>query len=136
MSEKTMDTYAHERDEHRRAYLEARPLRDEYPRVGQLTLQLTFTDARGLASYSTQLRTFAPAANAFFKIPCPSPACMGGGFDLGSVIWQLSNRSGSETSGRFDCLGRDSTDERDPHYCGLQLHYRVNVAYMRPLEPR
>jgi hypothetical protein len=135
MSEKTLDTYANERDERRRAYLEARPLRDEFPRVRQLTLQLTFTDARGFASYSRQMRIFAPAATAFFKIPCPSLECMGGGFDLGSVIWNLSNRRASETSGRCDCLGRDSTDESDPHYCGVQLDYRVTVAYLGASEP-
>jgi hypothetical protein len=135
MSEKTLDTYANERDERRRAYLEARPLRDEFPRISQLTLQLTFTDARGFASYSRQTRIFTPAATAFFKIPCPSPACMGGGFDLDSVIWKLSNGHAGETLGRSDCLGRDSTDERDPHYCGVRLDYQVTVAYVGASEP-
>jgi hypothetical protein len=100
----------------------------------QLTLQLVFTDASGLSSYSPEMRTFAPAATAFFEIPCPSAMCMGGGFDLGSVIWKLSTRAAHESSGRLDCQGRDSTDERDPHYCPLQLHYRVTVAYADRLD--
>ena len=134
MSDKPLDTYRHEREERRRAYLSTPPLRHEFPRIEQLTLQLIFTDASGLSSYSAQMLTFAPAATAFFEIPCPSAMCMGGGFDLGSVIWKLSTRAGHETSGRVDCQGRDSTDERDPHYCPLQLHYHVTVAYAGPLE--
>jgi hypothetical protein len=94
-----------------------------------LTLQLTFTDASGLSDYSAQTHTFVPAATAFFDIPCPSSMCMGGGFDLGSVVSRLSTRAGHEASGRLDCHGRDSTDERDPHYCPLQLQYRVTVSY-------
>jgi hypothetical protein len=135
MSEKPLDTYRHEREERHRAYLNTGLLRDEFPRIEQLTLQLMFTDASGMSSYSSQMRSFAPAATAFFEIPCPSTACMGGGFDLGSVIWKLSGRAGHETAGRLDCQGRDSTDERDPHYCPVQLHYRVTVAYAGPLEP-
>jgi hypothetical protein len=134
MSEKPLDTYRHQREERRRTYLNTRPMRDEFPRMEQLILQLIFSDASGQSSYSPQLLTFAPAATAFFEIPCPSAMCMGGGFDLGSVIWKLSGRAGHETSGRLDCQGRDSTDERDPHYCPLQLHYHVTVAYTGPLE--
>ncbi len=129
MSEKPLDTYRHEREERRRAYLNTRPLREEFPRIEQLTLQLSFTDASGPSSYSAQTHTFAPAATAFFDIACPSSMCMGGGFDLASVIWRLSTRAGEETSGRLDCQGRDSTDERDPHYCPVHLHYRVTVSY-------
>jgi hypothetical protein len=135
MSEKPLDTYRYEREERHRAYLNTGLLRDEFPRIEQLTLQLVFTDASGMSSYSSQMRSFAPAAIAFFEIPCPSAACMGGGFNLGSVIWKLSGRAGHETAGRLDCQGRDSTDERDPHYCPVQLHYRVTVAYADPLEP-
>jgi hypothetical protein len=129
MSDKPLDTPRHEREQRRLAYLSTRPLREEFPRMEQLTLELSFSDANGLSSYSAQTHTFAPAATAFFDIPCPSSMCMGGGFDLGSVIWRLSTRAGHETSGRLDCQGRDSTDERDPHYCPLQLHYRVTVSY-------
>jgi hypothetical protein len=130
MSEKPLDTYRHEREQRRRAYLNTRPLREEFPRMEQLTLELRFSDASGLSSYSAQTHTLAPAATAFFEFPCPSAVCMGGGFDLGDVIWRLSTRAGHETSGRLDCQGRDSTDERDPHYCPLRLHYRVTVSYV------
>ena len=134
MSEKPLNPYRHEREERQRAYLNTRLLRDEFPRVEQLTLQLIFTDASGASSYSAQMRSFAPAATAFFDIPCPAAECMGGGFDLASVISRLSGRAGHETSGRLDCQGHDSTDQRDPHYCRIQLHYRVTVAYAEPLE--
>ena len=110
--------------------LNTRPLRDEFPRIEQLTFQLTFTDASRLSSYSAQLRTFAPAANAFFEIPCPSTVCIGGGFDLASVVWSLSSRAASETSGIVVCQGHTGTDERGPRACALQLQYHVTVTYL------
>jgi len=125
-----MDIYRHEREQRHRAYLDTRPLRDEFPRIAQIIFRLHFTDARGLSSYSAQMRTFAPAANAFFEIACPSTACIGGGFSLDSVVSRLSNGARNEMSGTLVCQGRDSTDERDPHYCNLELHYDVAVAFL------
>jgi hypothetical protein len=129
MSDKLLDTCGHEREQRRQAYLNTRPLREEFPRMEQLTLELSFSDASGLSTYSAQTHTLAPGATAFFDFPCPSSMCMGGGFDLGNVIWRLSTRAGHETSGRLDCQGRDTTDARDPHFCPLRLHYRVTVSY-------
>jgi hypothetical protein len=130
MNDKPLNVYRHDREQRHRAYLNTRPLRDEFPRIGELTLQLTFTDESRLSSYSAQKRTFAPAANAFFEIPCPSTMCIGGGFDLGSVVWNLSNRAANETSGMAVCQGHCGTDERDPRPCALRLHYHVTVAYL------
>jgi hypothetical protein len=39
---------------------DTRLLRDEFPRIEQLTLQLSFADANGLGSYSAQMRTLRP----------------------------------------------------------------------------
>jgi hypothetical protein len=75
------------------------------------------------------MHTFGPAATAFFEIACPSSICMAGGFDLGRVIWNLRTRGGREATGILDCMGRDTTDDRDPHYCPIQLEYRVSVSY-------
>ena len=129
MTERHLDRYRQEQADRRRAYLDTRTLREEFPRIERLILQLTFVDPSGMSSYSPQLHTFAPAATAFFDIPCPSSVCMGGGFALGSVVWNLSTRAGQEVTGRLECQGRDSTDERDPHYCLVGLNYRLTVSY-------
>lgn len=129
MSEKPLDTYRHQREERRRAYLSTGTMREEFPHIEQLSLLLTFADPSGMSSYSGQSHTLGPAATAFFEIPCPSSVCMGGGFDLRRVIWNLCTRGGRETTGRLDCQGKDSTDDRDPHYCPMQVHYRIMVSY-------
>ena len=80
MSEKLPDRHRHAREERRRAYLSAPTLRDQFPNVEQVVLQLSFTDYSGMSQYSAQTHTFSPAATAFFEIPCPSTVCTGGGF--------------------------------------------------------
>lgn len=129
MSEKLPDRHRHAREERRRAYLSAPTLRDQFPNVEQVVLQLSFTDYSGMSQYSAQTHTFSPAATAFFEIPCPSTVCTGGGFDLGSVVWNLIRRMGEETSGRLDCQGWQSTDQADTHRSPMQLHYRLAISY-------
>ena len=129
MTEKQLDRYRHAREERRRAYLSAPTLREQFPHVEQVVLQLSFTDHSGMSHYSPQTHTFSPAATAFFEIPCPSSMCTGGGFDLGGVVWNLIHRMGQETSGKLDCQGWQSTDHTDTHRSPMQLDYRLTVSY-------
>jgi hypothetical protein len=82
--------YAHER---RRAYVDTPSLRQEFPRVEQLVVQLSFVDPKGFAKHSPQMHTYSPAAKAFFAVACPSSMCLHGGFDLGPAIAQMLSGS-------------------------------------------
>lgn len=129
MSEKPPDRYRQYREDRRRGYMNAASLREQFPHVEQVVLQLSFTDQSGMSTYSAQTLTYSPAANTFFDIPCPSSVCTDGGFDLRRVVSSLVSRGGSETSGKLDCMGRQSSDQNDTHRALLQLDYRVNVTY-------
>jgi len=129
MNDRPPDRYREQREHRRRSYMNAASLRDQFPHVEQVVLELSFIDHSGHGTYSAQTLTFSPGAHAFFDIPCPSSMCTGGGFDLRSVISRLVARGGSETTGKLDCMGRQSADQNDTHRALLQLDYRVNVIY-------
>ena len=131
MADKPVDRYRQEHEHRRQAYMSAPALREQFPHVEQIVLELAFTDQGGLNSYSAQVHTFSPAATAYFEFPCPSSVCTGGGFDLSRVVSSLIARGGKETSGRLDCQGQQSYDYRDMHRSLLQLEYRLSVAYRR-----
>ena len=56
------------------------PLRDVFPNVDQLRIELVFNDASAFIP-SPQLHTLYPAASAFFRFACPCADC-DGDFDL------------------------------------------------------
>jgi hypothetical protein len=122
------DSFRRQAESRRRAYLEAHSLRERFPGVEEIVTDLTFIDAKHLGVYSGQLRSFSAAAKAFFSIACPRALCLGGGFELDTVIAKLIERRKTALEGVLECAG--CIDPRHPHdHCGLQLSYHIVVRY-------
>jgi len=68
---------------------QAATMRAVFPQVGQLRIELTFSDSRADAP-SPQVHTLYPAARAFFRFACPCSDCEGD-FDLTPAVTQLLN---------------------------------------------
>jgi hypothetical protein len=108
-------------------------LRDSYPQVTMLHLEMRFEDRDGKTP-SPQQHTLYPAARAFFRFACPCADC-DGDFDLGPAVATLvgelddSGRSTASTvSGRLPCEGWHARERPSSRPCAIELHYRLKIA--------
>ena len=101
MVHKHIDAYKHEREARRRAYMNAPSLKDRFPAVEQLVLELTFVDPRASSRHSPQTHIFGPGARGYFEVACPFSSCTGGGFDLSAVVADLLSHGDRAAVGKL-----------------------------------
>jgi hypothetical protein len=113
------------------------PLREVFPNVDQLRIELVFNDASAFVP-SPQLHTLYPAALAFFRFACPCADC-DGDFDLSGAVASLleasagRRRGDASSSGRMDCQGFRLRDMAGEKICPMQLSFRlVSVSVRTP----
>lgn len=107
----------------------APPLREEFPELAQLRVELYFADSTRPAP-SSQSHTLYPAARAYFRFACPCFDC-NGEFDLGAEARALAAASGPrqrETRGALECVGVRSHDQRGGVRCPIQLQFRIGIT--------
>ena len=134
MVHKHVDAYKHEREARRRAYMSAPSLKDRYPAVEQLVLELTFVDPSASSRHSPQTHIFGPTARGYFEVACPFSSCTSGGFDLSAVIADLVSHRGSAAAGKLVCRGWQDRGRASEHRCLLELRYRVSASFEAPVE--
>jgi hypothetical protein len=112
------------------------PLREVFPNVDQLRIELVFNDASAFIP-SPQLHTLYPAASAFFRFACPCADC-DGDFDLTGAVASLllessvgRRRIDASSSGRMDCQGVRLRDMAGQKVCPMQLTFRLVSAAVR-----
>lgn len=114
------------------------PLREVFPNVDQLRIELVFNDASAFIP-SPQFHTLYPAASAFFRFACPCADC-DGDFDLtGAVAALLENSTGrrridASSSGGMECRGVRLRDMAGQKNCPMQLSFRLISAAVRNVE--
>ena len=126
------DSFRQQQENWRRAYAEALSLRERFPHVEQLVLEMAFTDLQEFGTYSPQMRSFSAPAKAFFAIACPRTLCLDGGFDLDVVVCTMLARGGVTAAGTLVCQGQINPTRPDHAPCQLQMHYRFEVLYDAP----
>jgi hypothetical protein len=115
------------------------PLREVFPNVDELRIELVFDDASAFVP-SPQLHTLYPAASAFFRFACPCADC-DGDFDLSGAVAELLEASGgrrridASSSGRMDCQGIRLRDMAGQKVCPMQLSFRLISAAVRATSP-
>jgi hypothetical protein len=129
MGDKLASAYKQQWESRRRAYVDTPCLRQEFPRVEQLVVHLTFVDPKGIARHSPQMHTYSPAAKAFFAVACPSSMCLHGGFELGPAIAQMLADGVEEVTGAAICPGWRGSTRSDPDRCLIEMRYRLLVSY-------
>ena len=112
------------------------PLREVFPNVDQLRIELVFNDASAFIP-SPQLHTLYPAASAFFRFACPCADC-DGDFDLTDAVASLllessagRRRIDASSTGRMDCQGVRLRDMAGQKVCPMQLSFRLISAAVR-----
>ena len=112
------------------------PLREVFPNVDELRIELVFNDASAFIP-SPQLHTLYPAAAAFFRFACPCADC-DGDFDLTGAVASLllessagRRRIDASSSGRMDCQGVRLRDMAGEKGCPMQLSFHLVSASVR-----
>ena len=114
------------RDQLMKERARAASLRQAFPRIEQLRIELSFSDGRG-RSHSPQVHTLYPAARAFFRFACTCTDC-DGDYDLEGAVTALlkSAPKGTRTaSGTLICDGARRDLPRDGTTCSIRLDYQL-----------
>ena len=129
MVSKAVDIYRHQREQRRRAYTLSPLVREEYPRVQQVMIELKSNDPAGVGHHSQQTHTFAQGAKAYFMVSCPFSTCVDGGYDLSAAVAELISHQGESVTGRLVCQGWHDRRHANERRCNLELQYRITAAY-------
>jgi hypothetical protein len=123
------DVFRRQQESWRHAYAQALSLRERFPRIEQLIVDMTFTDTRGFGTYSPRMHSFSPSAKAFFAIACPRTLCVDGGFDLDALVVKLLRNSMKSATGTLECAGHMRPGHAGQGPCMLQMSYRFEIRY-------
>jgi hypothetical protein len=134
MVTKAPDIYRHQREQRRRAYTLSPLVREEYPRVEHVTMELKFTDPAGIGHHSQQTHTFAAGARAYFMVSCPFSTCVEGGFDLSGAVADMISHQSELMTGRMVCQGWHDRNHPEARRCNLELQYKITASYDGPTE--
>jgi len=114
------------RDQLIRERTQAASLRQAFPRIEQLRIELSFSDARGRA-HSPQVHTLYPAARAFFRFACTCTDC-DGDYDLDGAVTSFlkSTPKGTRSArGTLVCDGARRDLRRDGTTCSIRIDYQL-----------
>jgi hypothetical protein len=105
----------------------ARAMREVFPTVQQLRLDLSFQGPTATVP-ATQSHTLHTAARAFFKFQCPYADC-DGYFDLGAATLAAVADPAHLTTGTVACLGKRARQVGAKESCQLRLNYIVTASF-------
>jgi hypothetical protein len=105
----------------------ALPLRDAFPAVQKLRLDLLFRSPDSL-SPATQSHTLYTAARAFFEFPCPYADC-DGQFVLDTAVKTALAVPTHQATGSIECSGNRAVRVGANELCGLHLSYTVTASF-------
>ena len=115
------------RERLRRDRAAALTLREAYPGVLQLRLDLLFRGST-LNNPAPQSHTLHAPARAFFEFPCPYADC-DGHFDLGSAVKTAVCDPMRRAAGELRCSGKRSVRVGGKECCELLLGYIVTATF-------
>ena len=115
------------RERLRRDRAAALALREIYPAVRQLRLDLVFQGTT-LHNPAPQSHTLHAPARAFFVFPCPYADC-DGHFDLGAAVKAAISDPKHRTAGELRCAGMRAVHIGGKEPCQLLLAYNVTATF-------
>ena len=112
------------RDRMRRDRAAALALREVFPAVQQLRLELLFQGSTTSTTPATQSHTLHAPARAFFKFHCPYADC-DGHFDLSAAVKAALADPAHRATGVLGCAGKRPGRMGAKELCQLRLNYTV-----------
>lgn len=110
-------------------FTRAPSLRELYPQLAQVRIEINFQDAVSTAP-SSQSFSYFPAARGFFRYACPCHSCSGE-FDLSACVDELARRAGGLQRSRrvdVDCKGLRTVDSVMREDCAIRADIRVSAV--------
>lgn len=107
----------------------AAPLREQYPRVAEVRIELQFED-RVSPAPSSQAFSYFPSARGFFRYACPCHTCSGE-FDVTRYVADLAAKSGAKARSRqvsMLCLGQRLLDRSERSACAIGVQIMVSIV--------
>jgi hypothetical protein len=129
MSKKKLDIYERQNQMRHQEYWRSPPLKEKYPKVKDLTVEISFKDYDGGSNPEPKQENYSQESKAFFKIACPHRECVSGGFDFSSAINELVTSRLDKLDGTITCQGWQDKERINKHRCFLELHYKISVKY-------
>ena len=114
------------RERLRQSRATALALRDVFPAVQQLRLDLVFRSP-GASTPAMQSHTLHAAARAFFEFACPYADC-DGHFDLSSAVKAALASPTHRATGELECEGKRPVGVGATEPCRLHLNYTVAAS--------
>jgi hypothetical protein len=117
------------RDRLKQESLRAAPLRDQYPRVAEIRVELNFSD-RVSPPPSSQTFSYFPAARGYFRYACPCHSCSGE-FDISGYVADLAAKPGAQRRSRevnISCVGHRAPDRNESTACPIGAQVLVSIV--------
>lgn len=117
------------RDRLKQESLRAAPLRDQYPKVAEVRVELNFSD-RVSPPPSSQSFSYFPAARGYFRYACPCHSCSGE-FDISSHVAELAAKPGAQRRSRevnMNCVGQRAPDRNESTACPIGAKVMVSIV--------
>jgi hypothetical protein len=107
-------------------------LRELYPQLAELRIEIQFEDGTTRAP-SAQTYSYFPAARGFFRFPCPCHSC-DGEFDVSGPVAELAGAGRARRSGELQvsCKGQRMQVANTREACPICARIRVSTV----LHPR
>jgi len=126
---KKTNIYEQHKQRYWEAYNRAGLVKEKYPQLKHLTIDMTFREPDWGDSPHPQQRSFDPNSNAFFELECPYVECVRGGFNLSAAVDELIQRGEKESSGSLLCQGWQDRERIGQYRCLLKMDYKITVTY-------
>jgi hypothetical protein len=109
------------RERRQHGYTAATTIGERFPGIGELSLELRFTQAGGSPLLSPYRQIYTADMQAFFELQCPSRDCVGGGFDLQQAVLNATRSRDGISQGLLRCHG-DSTRNGT---CSVEMTFKA-----------
>ena len=129
MRKKQYDPYERQRQRHYDAFSSAPKLKEQYPQLDELTIQLSFKEPDWGDDPADKEVTFGAESKALFEIECPHVECMDGGFNLASAVSDLVEKGLTESKGSIICQGWQDLERINKHRCLLRMNFVIRAKY-------
>ena len=116
------------RERLRQDFVRAAPLRELYPQLAEVRVEIEFRDGASPA-HSAQAFSYFPAARGFFRYACPCYSCSGE-FDISGHVAELAGASARASRTRnvnITCSGLRAHDLNERVACPVCAQVRVSA---------
>ncbi len=122
--------YFAKKEQSKQIRLDAGVVSDRFPGVSGIVIQMKYY--RKISNPALMIRTvnFFPTSYAYFNMECMVKECVGGGFDLTSVIAAMIRKHEKLVKGKMSCRGENEALDA----AHARISYEISIKYNKQLK--